>query len=73
MPRVIGLTGGIASGKSTVARILRELGAEVIDADLVARVVVEPGRPALGERRGSGRQAVVASAVSHHYKTPSPN
>jgi dephospho-CoA kinase len=44
--RVIGLTGGIASGKSTVARILRELGAPVVDADVLARQVVEPGQPA---------------------------
>ena len=44
--RVIGLTGGIASGKSTVAAILRELGAPVVDADVLARQVVEPGRPA---------------------------
>lgn len=44
--RVIGLTGGIASGKSTVGRLLRSLGACVIDADEVARLVVEPGRPA---------------------------
>lgn len=43
---MIGLTGGIASGKSTVARILRELGAPVIDADVLARQVVEPGQPA---------------------------
>ena len=49
MPRVVGLTGGIGSGKSTVARLLRELGAEVIDADQVARDVVEPGQPALAE------------------------
>jgi dephospho-CoA kinase len=47
--RVIGLTGGIGSGKSTVARMLGELGAPVIDADQLAREVVEPGRPALGE------------------------
>src|SRR6185436_9549103 len=47
--RVIGLTGGIASGKSTVARMLRELGAEVVDADQVARDVVAPGTPALSE------------------------
>lgn len=47
--RVIGLTGGIASGKSTVAGMLRELGAQVIDADQVARQVVEPGQPALAE------------------------
>jgi len=46
---VIGLTGGIASGKSLVARILRELGAEVIDADAVAREIVEPGTAALHE------------------------
>jgi dephospho-CoA kinase len=46
MTRVIGLTGGIGSGKSTVARILRELGAPVVDADDLARRVVEPGRPA---------------------------
>ncbi|HCF51501.1 MAG TPA: dephospho-CoA kinase [Syntrophomonas sp.] len=43
---VIGITGGIASGKSTVARQLRSLGMLVIDADEVARQVVEPGRPA---------------------------
>jgi len=47
--RVIGLTGGIASGKSTVAAILRELGAPVVDADQIARRVVEPGTPALAE------------------------
>ncbi len=46
---VIGLTGGIASGKSTVAAVLRELGAPIVDADLVARQVVEPGMPALAE------------------------
>lgn len=47
--RVIGLTGGIASGKSTVAAMLRELGAPIVDADLLARQVVEPGSPALVE------------------------
>ena len=47
--RVIGLTGGIGSGKSAVARMFHELGAEVIDADQVARDVVEPGQPALSE------------------------
>ncbi len=46
---VIGLTGGIASGKSTVARMLIERGAAVVDADLLARQVVEPGQPALAE------------------------
>lgn len=43
----IGLTGGIGSGKSTVSRRLAELGAVVVDADLIAREVVEPGEPAL--------------------------
>lgn len=47
--RVIGLTGGIASGKSTVAAMLRALGAPIVDADLLAREVVEPGTPALAE------------------------
>lgn len=47
--RVIGLTGGIASGKSTVAKILEELGAHVVDADQVAREVVQPGHPAFDE------------------------
>lgn len=42
----VGLTGGIATGKSFVLGVLRELGCEVIDADAVARQVVEPGRPA---------------------------
>lgn len=44
---LIALTGGIASGKSVVARRLAELGAIVVDADQVAREVVEPGTPAL--------------------------
>lgn len=45
----IGLTGGIASGKSVVARLLAQRGVEIIDADRVARDVVEPGTPALAE------------------------
>ena len=44
--RIIGLTGGIASGKSTAARILERLGVPVIDADRLSRDVVEPGAPA---------------------------
>jgi dephospho-CoA kinase len=47
--QVIGLTGGIGSGKSTVSEMFRALGATVLDADAVAREVVEPGTPALGE------------------------
>lgn len=45
--KLYGLTGGIASGKSTVSRMFRELGAEVLDADVIAREVVEPGTPGL--------------------------
>ncbi|MEO3933188.1 dephospho-CoA kinase [Micrococcaceae bacterium Sec7.4] len=45
----IGLTGGIASGKSVAASRLRELGAVVIDADALAREVVEPGTPGLAK------------------------
>lgn len=48
----VGLTGGVGSGKSTVARLLAEHGATVIDADAIAREVVEPGTP--------GYDAVVA-------------
>ena len=43
----VGLTGGVASGKSTVAAIMADLGAVVIDADQLAREVVEPGTPGL--------------------------
>ncbi len=54
---LIGLTGGIGSGKSTVSHLFTALGAPVIDADLAAREIVEPGMPALREitvRFGSG-------------------
>ncbi len=43
---LLGLTGGIASGKSTVAAMLEDLGAQMIDFDVLAREVVEPGKPA---------------------------
>jgi dephospho-CoA kinase len=43
---LVGLTGGIATGKSTVSEILRHLGCVIIDADVLAREVVEPGEPA---------------------------
>lgn len=45
----IGLTGGIGSGKSTVCDLFRELGAPIIDSDIIARELVEPGRPALAQ------------------------
>jgi dephospho-CoA kinase len=46
---LVGLTGGIGSGKSTVAELLAARGAWVVDADAVAREVVEPGTPALAK------------------------
>lgn len=47
MKTVVGLTGGIASGKTAVADLLAERGAVIVDADVLAREVVEPGTPAL--------------------------
>lgn len=47
--KIIGLTGGIGSGKSTVARSLQKHGFPIVDADLIAREIVEPGQPALAE------------------------
>ena len=57
---LIGLTGNIASGKSTVARLLSERGATIIDADVLARRVVEPGMPAFDEIVRRWGQEVVA-------------
>jgi dephospho-CoA kinase len=45
----VGLTGGIGAGKSTVSRMLAELGAAVVDGDRIARDLVVPGEPALAE------------------------
>jgi len=46
---LIGLTGGMGSGKSTVAELLKKKGAYILDADLICRELVEPGKPALQE------------------------
>jgi len=43
---IVGLTGGIATGKSTVSAMFQELGAPVVDADLIARQIIEPGKKA---------------------------
>lgn len=51
VPLRVGLTGGIASGKSTVADMFADLGAAIIDTDVISRSVVEPGQPALDEIR----------------------
>ena len=46
---VVGLTGGIGSGKTAVSDRFAALGIKIVDADVAARIVVEPGRPALAE------------------------
>jgi dephospho-CoA kinase len=58
---IVGLTGGIASGKSTIADFFGELGVTVIDTDIVAREVVRPGEPALGEIREAFGHGVIAA------------
>lgn len=53
------LTGSIATGKSSVAAMLEAMGAHIVDTDLIAREVVEPGRPALGEIQALfGKEAI---------------
>jgi dephospho-CoA kinase len=55
----VGLTGGLGSGKSTVAACLRELGAEVVEADVLGRALMEPGQPVYAEIvRVFGREVV---------------
>ena len=56
----IALTGGIGSGKSTVARLLADHGAMIVDADAIAREVVAPGQPALDEIAAAFGPDVVA-------------
>lgn len=56
---LFGLTGGIASGKSSVARIWTELGLPIIDADVLAREVVQPGAPALADIRAEFGESVL--------------
>ena len=47
MTYLLGLTGGIATGKSTVAAVVRAAGCPIVDADVIARQIVQPGQPAL--------------------------
>lgn len=60
-PLRIGLTGGIASGKSTVADMFADLGVPVIDTDVIAREMVAPGEPALAEIRDAFGAGVIAA------------
>ena len=61
--RIIGLSGGIGSGKTTVAERLRQKGAFIVDADKVAREVVEPGQPALAELAEAFDGVITAEGV----------
>jgi dephospho-CoA kinase len=58
--KVIGLTGGIGMGKSTAADLLRERGLPVVDTDLIARQLVEPGQPALAEIKSAFVPEIIA-------------
>ena len=58
-PYIVGLTGGIGSGKSTACALFAELGVEIVDADHVSRSVVAPGSPALQQLREQFGDAVV--------------
>lgn len=63
-PLIVGLTGGIGSGKSTVADLFQQLGIPVIDADVIAHTLVEPGQPALAEIiKAFGANSVYASGA----------
>jgi len=61
----LGLTGGIATGKSAVAAMLRELRFDVLDADSLARQFIEPGQPAYDEvLREFARQFLMQTSAS---------
>jgi dephospho-CoA kinase len=60
-PLRIGLTGGIASGKSSIADLFAKLGIAVIDTDVIARELVQPGQPALDEIRTAFGESVLSS------------
>jgi dephospho-CoA kinase len=59
--KVCGLTGGVGMGKSTAAGFLRRRGAQMVDADELARQLVQPGQPALAEIQAEFGKAVIAS------------
>ena len=66
--KLIGLTGGIGSGKSTVARICRGRGWRVVDADGIARDVVKPGKPALSELAAAFGEDIILADGSLNRK-----
>jgi dephospho-CoA kinase len=71
MLKLVGLTGGIGTGKSTVARMIRDMGVPVIDADVLARQIVEPGQPAFLEIKAAWPQVVNAKGEIDRKKLAS--
>lgn len=66
---VVGVTGGVASGKSAVTALFQALGVEVADADLAAREVVAPGQPALAEiARRFGPDLLLANGMLNRVR-----
>ncbi len=61
--QVFGLTGGIGTGKSTVSAMFKALGAQVVDADLLARQVVEPGQPAFNDIAATFPEVIVNGSI----------
>jgi dephospho-CoA kinase len=59
--KIFGLTGGVGMGKSTAAQILRAHCAQVVDTDQLARLLVEPGQPALGEIKKEFGDGIISS------------
>ena len=67
--KLVGLTGGIASGKSTVAKILKQLGAAIVDADQLSREVVAPGQDGWNEITATfGREVLQADQTLDRQK-----
>lgn len=64
----IGLTGGIATGKSTVSALLRQAGFPIVDADIVAREVVEPGTPTLEKIKLAFGPGIIDNSVLDRRK-----
>jgi len=65
---IIGLTGGVASGKTTVSQILKEEGAYLIDADRIARELVQPNTPAWNELKETFGNEILKEDGSLHRK-----
>ncbi len=68
--KIAGLTGSIGAGKSVVAEMFEELGAKIIDADAIAKDVVQPGKPAHKEIVENFGAQILAPAFSASSRCP---